>query len=597
MNAVTSAALIGAAGAGAPPGAIAGGPLAPGQSFDDVFRQLSGGDLGSAGTGDQTGVARALVSADAGGSTSESGASGAAEAPALAAEDVTAAMGAISVPVAPLLQATPAPAPADAAGAATLVESDAAGRDGRAADVDVTSQHAGAARGGLARTGLSRASGVAGIALERRADATPGRAEPSSSFAADLRDEIASGGGTEAETAETLNTSAGQVERATERMSARGAGGTAAPDRAAVMGRRVPGAVTAATAALPLAETSVPPRETSAPPLEADAASNVMATTTQTAATVMARLLGEPSGDLGRAPGLARALARPVEPLPSPRPAGVVVDAALATVTETTHDGPVPEPRSFVSEPLALMAPVASVLRGQGAVSAAIRAFQQASAPAQDQTSVPTMGGSTDAEPSPGVAAGRLAGFAGAVADTVASAVEPDRRAFVPPVGFTPFPGGDLRVGSDLGVGPRVELTGMPALAHAADEPVHAQIVQSLRVQWAGGAGEARVRLRPEYLGNVVATIKVEQGTVTATLQADTPEVRRWMEANTQSLREGLVEHGLKLDRLVVLSEPTRGESSDSRHGRPRGRQPHQPQPQPRQRRPADANTTFDLDI
>ncbi len=592
MNAVTAAASIGAAGAGAPPGAIAGGPPAPGQSFDDVLRQLSGGDLGLAGTGDQTGVARALVSADAGGSTSESGASGAAEAPALAADDVTAAMGVISVPVAPLLQATPAPAPADAAGAANLVESDAAGRDGRAADVDVTSQHAGAARGGLTRTGLSRASGVAGIALERRADATPGRAEPSSSFAADLRDEIASGGGTEAETAETaetLSTSAGQVERATERMSARGAGSTAAPDRAAVMGRRVPGAVTAATAALPSAETSVPP-------LEADAASNVMATTTQTAATVMARLLGEPSGDLGRTPGLARALARSAEPVPSPRPAGVVVDAALATVTETTHDGSVPEPRSFVSEPIALMAPVASVLRGQGAVSAAIRAFQQASAPAQDQTSVPTMGGSTDAEPSPGVAAGRLAGFAGAVADTVASAVEPDRRAFVPPVGFTPFPGGDLRVGSDLGVGPRVELAGMPALAHAADEPVHAQIVQSLRVQWAGGAGEARVRLRPEYLGNVVATIKVEQGTVTATLQADTPEVRRWMEANTQSLREGLVEHGLKLDRLVVLSEPTRGESSDSRQGRPRGRHAQNPPPRDRRPRQQDANATFSLD-
>ena len=589
MNAVTSAATIGAAGAGAPPGAIAGGPLAPGQSFDDVFRQLSGGDLGLAGTGDQTGIARAVVSADAGGSTSESGASGAAEAPALVADDVTAAMGAISVPVAPLLQATPAPAPADAAGAPTLVESDAAGRDVRAADVAVTSQHSGAARGGLARTGLARASGVPGIALEGRADATTGRAEPSSLFAADLRDEIASGGETEARTAVTSNTSAGQVERAPGRLSARGAGATTAPDRAAVMGRRVPAAVTAATAALPSAETSVPP-------LEAEAESNLMATT-QTAATVMARLLGEPSGDLGRTPGLARTLARSAGPVPSPRPAGVVADAALATVTETTHDGSVPEPRSFVSEPLAPATPVASVLRGLGAVSAAIRAFQQASAPVQDQTSVPTMGGSADAEPSPVLAAGRLAGLAGVVAETVASAVEPDRRAFVPPVGFTPSPGGDLRVGSDPGVGPRVELTGMPALAHAADDPVHAQIVQSLRVQWAGGAGEARVRLRPEYLGNVVATIKVEQGTVTATLQADTPEVRRWMEANTQSLREGLVEHGLKLDRLVVLSEPTRGESADSRHGRPRGRQPHQPQPQPRRPRPADANATFDLDL
>ena len=123
---------------------------------------------------------------------------------------------------------------------------------------------------------------------------------------------------------------------------------------------------------------------------------------------------------------------------------------------------------------------------------------------------------------------------------------------------------------------------------------MQAQIVKSMRLQWSGGAGEARVTLKPEYLGEVVATIKVEQGVVTATLQADTPEVRRLLETQTASLREALVEHGLKLDR-VVISEPETpsGQPGDRR---PRGRQP-QPPPSRQRRRPRDddGGATFEL--
>lgn len=306
---------------------------------------------------------------------------------------------------------------------------------------------------------------------------------------------------------------------------------------------------------------------------------------TQPVATVLTRVLGNPSGDVGRALGWPPALARTPEPLPQHRPPEATADAVLAALADATPD------------PLA-----GAALRGQPALSAALRAFQQVGAAAGGQTASPSTTLSPTAAPTDSdrsavpANAGRLAGFAGAVADALVPAVEPDRRAFAPPVMFTPSPGGELRVGPDMSLGPRVELAGVPVLADDPDEPVHAQIVQSLRVQWASGAGEARVRLRPEFLGEVVATIKVDQGTVTATLRSDTPEVRRWLEANTQSLREGLVEHGLKLDRLVVLSEPTRGESADDRHGRPRGRQPQHPQPRPRRPRQNDANATFDLD-
>ncbi len=158
-------------------------------------------------------------------------------------------------------------------------------------------------------------------------------------------------------------------------------------------------------------------------------------------------------------------------------------------------------------------------------------------------------------------------------------------------------PGGvrtlDLPLG-DSRVAPMDPLPGTGRVAQDVDA-LHSQLVQSLRVQWAGGEGEARVRLRPEYLGDVVATIKVEHGTVTATLQADTPEVRRWMEANAQTLRDALVEHGLKLDRLIVQSEPAPGEPREDQQNRPRGRQ--QTGEHPRQRRPREPHpeSAFDL--
>lgn len=129
----------------------------------------------------------------------------------------------------------------------------------------------------------------------------------------------------------------------------------------------------------------------------------------------------------------------------------------------------------------------------------------------------------------------------------------------------------------------------------AVADDVQTQIVKSMRLQWSGGAGEARVTLKPEYLGEVVATIKVDQGVVTATLQADTPEVRRLLETQTASLREALVEHGLKLDRLVIAEPETpAGQPGDRR---PRGRQP-QPPPSRQRRRQRDddaGGATFEL--
>jgi len=131
--------------------------------------------------------------------------------------------------------------------------------------------------------------------------------------------------------------------------------------------------------------------------------------------------------------------------------------------------------------------------------------------------------------------------------------------------------------------------------AAAAELP--AQVVQSIRLQAAGAGGEAIVRLRPDYLGELVVAVKVENGAVTAALQSDTPAVRRWVEANEATLRQGLAEHGLQLDRLTVTGdEPTTGTSE--RHDRRHDRSPEDeesPQPESRRRRQQDPDATFEV--
>jgi len=328
-------------------------------------------------------------------------------------------------------------------------------------------------------------------------------------------------------------------------------------------------------------------------------AAEAPATSALQATGMVARAVAGITRDPGRAVGLPQAPARlldhdPVAGTAPAAPAGsgspVVGDAtaAISDGLETLVDGVAGQ-----------VAPaVAAAFRGQHpALSAALRAFQQAGA-AVAGGSTEDAAASVTASVSQLIAAAREAAFTGGAAETTTPAAEGGRRALTGPAmaaTIMPALGGDLRVGSGLGPSARPDATGGATLTAAEGADVSAQLVQSIRVQWSGGAGEARVRLRPEHLGEVVAIIKVEQGAVTATLQAERPDVRRWLEAHTQTLREGLVEHGLKLDRLVVLTEPARGDTRDDPQGRARGRHPQQPQQRPRRPRRDDSGATFDL--
>lgn len=123
------------------------------------------------------------------------------------------------------------------------------------------------------------------------------------------------------------------------------------------------------------------------------------------------------------------------------------------------------------------------------------------------------------------------------------------------------------------------------------DSDLRNQIVQGIRMQWQDGMGDARFTLKPEYLGDVSVELRVEQGAVTAHVQAASPEVRAWVSAHESSLREGLAEHGLSLDTLVVADAPADKPDRDGRRRAPQNPQP--PARAARRSRDADAFETL----
>jgi flagellar hook-length control protein FliK len=109
------------------------------------------------------------------------------------------------------------------------------------------------------------------------------------------------------------------------------------------------------------------------------------------------------------------------------------------------------------------------------------------------------------------------------------------------------------------------------------------QIVQAIRLQWNNGTSEAHITLQPEQFGEVTVSIRVERGQVVARVEADAPVVREWLQSNQATLRHGLAEQNLTLDRLEVTEPP---ESRDADRRGSRQNPDEQPRRQPR--RPLD---------
>ncbi|MEP7116508.1 MAG: flagellar hook-length control protein FliK [Acidobacteriota bacterium] len=641
MNAVTSASSAGAVSAAVVPAGAAGAAAASVRSFDDVLRQLSGGDTPETRAG---GVGAPKKGAKAGQGQPIDGDPSPASAGEAPADSSGGAIQMVPVPVPLVPQPEPnAPSPDAPAGTdladpgegsrATnslrpgVVSAPSAAGSRRVATVqadggtfafrstDATAVADGASAAGNAAQGLAPATTA--IATSTRA----GQAPRSSSL------DAGTAGATTAPKPPASTTAIGPVRDSTALASPDGnADSSLDSDSGAGTGPVGDPGRAADVAAMPRSEGRTSPlegrrRTSAASPeaLTAPAAPVLSPTAAESTASpnpadqdreslladvaVVAPILNSPAHDPTRALDLSRAgsrlaARRSSNPAAPPAATGdTTAENAATTAAATGTDAATIEALAAVVASTADgAAPVLAATRApHPSVAAALRAFQQAAVP----TAIVATGANTvesDAGRMPALA-GRPAGFASidVAAVALAASSDADRRPLTLPALAVPAFGTEVRIGAAVASTLSAESAALPTWSHADGESVHSQIVQSLRVQWTGSAGEAKVRLRPEYLGEVVATIKVDQGAVTATLQAERPEVRKWLEDNTQTLREALVDHGLKLDRLIVQAEASRDASADDKQGRPRAR--HQQNPPPRQRRTRgdDTGATFEL--
>lgn len=138
----------------------------------------------------------------------------------------------------------------------------------------------------------------------------------------------------------------------------------------------------------------------------------------------------------------------------------------------------------------------------------------------------------------------------------------------------------------------RLSAPAVPAPSSPVDV-VAPQIIQSLRVAFMRGSGEAHIRLDPRQFGDVSVSIRVEAGQVVARVQAEAPVVREWLQSNQRTLQVGLAEHQLRLGRLEVVAPGDEARESTDSDGR-RQEEPTDEPPSRRHRR-REPTGTFDV--
>jgi flagellar hook-length control protein FliK len=157
--------------------------------------------------------------------------------------------------------------------------------------------------------------------------------------------------------------------------------------------------------------------------------------------------------------------------------------------------------------------------------------------------------------------------------------------AFASAMTLVASPDGTLRMASPLTAPAPVAMLMAPEHSQANLD----QMVQSMRVMVRDTVSAATVHLHPEHFGEVSIQVRVDGKTVSAVVNTESAGVREWLQGQESTIRNGLSEHGLQLDRLVV-----------QRDGRQDRRQQGAQQQGPRRRRTradADAQQTFEISV
>lgn len=215
----------------------------------------------------------------------------------------------------------------------------------------------------------------------------------------------------------------------------------------------------------------------------------------------------------------------------------------------------------------------------------AARTVDPAGAPRTSAQAVPPMASAATAVPTPSAETGTSdagSGGSGASSRHAEPAPVPSSRG----VGATDASSdGFLPAQAIHGAEPRAVGTGPAGPREAATVAEHEaavadQLVQAIRIRAGEGTGVARVRLNPEFLGEVRIELKITGDRVTAVLHVERDDVRQQIESGTPALRAALAAHGLELEEVTV-----REDDSSRREGS--REEPREPRERKRRREPA----------
>ncbi|MCL6471315.1 MAG: flagellar hook-length control protein FliK [Firmicutes bacterium] len=93
------------------------------------------------------------------------------------------------------------------------------------------------------------------------------------------------------------------------------------------------------------------------------------------------------------------------------------------------------------------------------------------------------------------------------------------------------------------------------------------RLVEKLDVLVSGARSEARIQLKPRYLGELKIHLTIEGGTIRAVLDASTHQAKQIIEENLGNLKQSLEEQGLKIKEFhVSVGQNNEGHSRDTDH-------------------------------
>jgi flagellar hook-length control protein FliK len=105
-------------------------------------------------------------------------------------------------------------------------------------------------------------------------------------------------------------------------------------------------------------------------------------------------------------------------------------------------------------------------------------------------------------------------------------------------------------------------------MAQLNSEQILKQIVQKFDVLMADGRSEAKIQLKPKYLGELKIHLIMEGGSMKAFLDAPSHQIKQILEANLASLKQSLESQGLQVQDFDVSVGQDRGSNDNQSSGK-----------------------------